>query len=188
MLIFIYVFNSALFSPSHELTERAAPSLEAAAWYLAIFSLMDVDSNTLSVTDGPTAEEIITLWLFCSNLILCIVSPPLTCTKPQLIQRAVCIYVCLSLPPCWSMSSDDVLRRVILPPCESTMIGGIRGPVYKTGAINLSKCTDLASSSNFSLCHYICLSATIPQSFTSFLSAFSSKCCDVKAIRYFLME
>lgn len=45
----------------HELTERAASCLETAAWYLAIFSLMDVESNTLSVTGGPTAKEIITL-------------------------------------------------------------------------------------------------------------------------------
>ncbi len=45
----------------HELTERVAPCLETAAWYLAIFSFMDVDSNTLSGTDGPTAEEVITV-------------------------------------------------------------------------------------------------------------------------------
>lgn len=45
----------------HELTERVVLCLETAAWNLAIFSLSDVDSNTLSDTDRPKAEQIITL-------------------------------------------------------------------------------------------------------------------------------
>ena len=43
---------------SYELTAQVLPCLETAAWYFFIFSFMDVDSNTLSDTDGPTAEEI----------------------------------------------------------------------------------------------------------------------------------
>lgn len=43
---------------SYELTARALPCLETAAWYFFIFSFMDVDSNTLSETDRPVAEGI----------------------------------------------------------------------------------------------------------------------------------
>lgn len=43
---------------SYELTARVLPCLETAAWYFFIFSFVDVDSNTLSDTDRPTAEEI----------------------------------------------------------------------------------------------------------------------------------
>jgi len=51
----------------HELTEGEVPCLKRAALYLAIFSFMDVDSSTRSCTDGPEAEEIITLHAFAVN-------------------------------------------------------------------------------------------------------------------------
>lgn len=168
-----------------KLTERAVLCLETAAWYLAIFSLVDIDSNTRSGTVTPKAEEIITLnastvvilqwtqmktvasfnknnkWLLFSlklsswsscgtyrcvawnntaqmrddnsfNSVYCITSTDIYKTSAH---YCVCICVCLSLPPCWSMSSDEVLRSVVLPACKSKMIGGIRGPVHIT-AIN----------------------------------------------------
>lgn len=44
-----------------ELTGCVVPCFETAAWYLAIFSLRDDDSITLSDTDGPKADKKITL-------------------------------------------------------------------------------------------------------------------------------
>lgn len=43
---------------SNELTEPVVPCLETTAWYLAIFSFMDVNSNT--DMDGATAVKSVT--------------------------------------------------------------------------------------------------------------------------------